>query len=298
MTSALTLPPLADLQWSLDEKIVMGPGALYNVQSFSFGGAESRRQDTPIPGMDGDRFGVDTAGGRLITLDLNTDCYTELDGRRALGKISAAWDARRTRLTPGAVQVLRWRRGQDVRRAYGRSRDLLPIHTIDWTGNIGMTATFRTDEPYFYDDIEQTEYVPFYPEQTGGLVGPLIGDIIASGQGGSTRGFTVGGDTATWIPFVIYGPIINPTLEFLDQWSVQFRVSLGVGDYLVCDPWPYNRGVRLQNGGNAAGTMSAASRVLSGMALDPGHHTAILRGADPSGTSAAVIYWRDAFTEH
>jgi hypothetical protein len=298
MTSALTLPALGDLQWSLDAGIVMGPGSLYNVQSFTVGGASSDRQDVRMTSMDGQRFGIDTAGGRLITLDLNTDCYTEIEGRRALGKISAAWDSRRTRLTPGAVQVLRWRRGQDVRRAYGRARDLLPVHDIDWTGNIGITATFQTDEPYFYDDIEQTEYVPFVPDPVGGLVGPVVGDLVASGEGVSTRGFSIGGDTATWVPFVIYGPIVNPRVEFVDQYAVEFRLSLGADDYVVVDPWPYNRGIRLRNGGNAAGRLTAASRVLSGMQLEPGHHTAILTGNDPTGTSAAVIYWRDAYTEH
>ncbi len=293
------LPALANLQWSLDDLIVMGPGSTYNVQTFSFGAAANRTQDAVIPGHDGERFGVDTLSGRLITLDLNTDCYTEDEGLDALDVFEGAWDAEGVRREPGAVSVLRWRRGGRVRRAYGRSRDCLPDHSMDWTGNIPITATFRTVEPRFYDDTERTESVPLVPEEIGGLIGDIIGDIIASGQGVGTRGFDIGGTRPTWTPIVIYGPISNPSLEFVDQWSLALNLTIGEGDGVLIDPTPWNRDVRrLSDGANLAGKLTADSRILSAMQLAPGHHEAILRGVDPTGTAQAVVFWRDCYASH
>lgn len=298
MTGPTALPPLGDLQWSLDDAVVMGPGTLYNVQTFDIGGADVRTQDAPIAGADGDRFGVDTRSGRLITLALNTDCYTEQEGLDALDVLEGAWDAEDVRSVPGATSILRWRRGTRVRRAYGRPRDCIPDHARDWTGNIGVTATFRTVEPVVYDDIEHTERVPFVPDPVGGLVGPLIGPLVATGQGLSERGFTVGGTRPTWITILVHGPIISPTVEFTDQWSVTLHGTIGENDYVLIDPVPWARDVRQSGGGNAAGWLTAESRELSGMRLKPGHHSAILTGNDPTGTSYADLFWHHCHTAH
>ena len=298
MTTPIAFPTLADRQWSIDG-VVMGPGTRYNVQSFAFGGADYRVQDAPRPGIDGDRFGVDTLGGRLITLDLNTDAYTEHDGLAWNRALSAAWDAEHVRREPGATQILRWRRGQQVMRAYGRSREYLADHGIDWTGNIGVTATFRTVEPRFYDDDEHREDISFVPEQVGGLVGDLTGDLVASGAGVAERGFVIGGDCPTWMAVAIYGPITDATIEFAGQWHVTITGSIAADEWVLIDPTPWGGpDVRRSDGANYAGRLTMASRLLTDMKLAPGGHMATLLGSDPTGTSRAAIYWRDCYTEH
>lgn len=293
------LPVLADLQWSLDDTIVLGPGTDYNVSSFSFGGAERRLQDVAIGYSDGDRFGVDRLGGRLITIDANTDGYDTASGLRLARKLEAAWDAEEYRSVPGRHQVLRWRRGGQVLRAYGRSREAIPDHSMDWTGNIPYTLTFRTSEPRFYSDTHFTESIGFAPEEVGGLVGDLIGDIIASGYGVSTRGFIVGGDRPTWTVIHIHGPITNPIVEFTDQWRVQLITTIRAGESVLIDPTPWGGpDVRTSGGANAAGLLTPASRLLSQMKLPPGRHTAALLGSDPTGTSYADIITRDCYASH
>jgi len=298
VTAPVILPPLADRQWSLDT-IVMGPRTRYNVQGFSFGGADYQTQDARRPGTDGERHGVDTLSGRTITLDLNTDAYTEDEGLAWNRALSAAWDAERVRRVPGATQVLRWRRGGRVLRAYGRSREYLPDHGMDWTGNIGATATFRSLEPRFYADDENREDISFVPDTVGGMIGDLTGDLIASGLGVSDRGFIIGGDCPTWIAVAVYGPISFPTIVFESQWFVQLDVTLGVGEYVLIDPTPWGGpDVRRSDGANYAGRLTPQSRILTDMRLAPGGHMASLLGADPTGTSRASIYWRDCYTEH
>lgn len=293
------LPVLADLQWSLDDAIVLGPGTDYNVASFSFGGADQRLQDASIGYQDGDRFGVDRRGGRLITLDANTNAYDTAGGLRLARLLEAAWDAEDYRSVPGRHQVLRWRRGSQVLRAYGRSRDCIPDHSMDWTGNIPYTLTFRTSEPRFYSDFETTETIGFVPEEVGGLVGDLIGDIVASGAGVSTRGFFVGGDLPTWVIMLIRGPITNPVLEFTDQWRLELITSLRAGEAVLIDPTPWGGpDVRTSGGANAAGLLTPSSRLLSQMKLPPGRHTAVLLGSDPTGTSSADIITRDCYASH
>lgn len=291
-------PPLSDLQWSLDD-LVLGPGSGYIVSTFSFGVAASRTQDMPIAGLDGDRFGVDTLSGRLITLTLATDKYTEFEGASAASRLETVWDGAYARSEPGRQQILRWRRGQRVRRAYGRSRDAIPDHSVDWTGLIRYTATFRTSEPRFYDDVEQRETLTMVPEDVGGLVGDLIGDIVASGFGTGNRGFIVGGDLPTWMSTVIYGPISNPTIEFSDQWSLTLNTTIADGDYVLVDPVPWEGpDVRRNDGANLAGALSPDSQILSGMKLPPGRHAVTLRGVDPTGTASAAVYWRDCYASH
>jgi hypothetical protein len=301
MTTAagpLVLPPLADYQWSLDD-LVLGRRTIYNVSTFTVGGADLTDQDAPYPGADGNRFGVDTRSGRTITIAANTNAWTEADGLAAGDALEAAWDREDVRGVPGAQSVLRWRRGAYVRRAYGRTVDCLPDHSMDWTGNIPYTLSFRTSEPNFYDDVEQREVVPIVPEETGGFVAPLIGGTLTmTGEGVGELGFSVGGSRPTWMSAVIYGPIANPSITFAGQWSVTLDMTIGRDDYVLIDPTPWGRDVRRSDGANAAGAMTADSRVLSAMKLRPGHHAAILRGIDPTGTATAVIYWRNCHAAH
>jgi hypothetical protein len=293
------LPVLADLQWSLDDSVVLGPGTDYNVSSFSFGGAERRLQDTAIGYSDGDRFGVDRLGGRLITLDANTDGWDTASGLRMARKLEAAWDGEPYRSVPGRHQVLRWRRGSQVLRAYGRSRECIPDHSMDWTGNIPYTLTFRTSEPRFYSDFEFSEAIGFVPEEVGGLIGDLIGDIVASGYGASQRGFEVGGDLPTWVIMHVRGPITNPIVEFTDQWRVQLITTIREGDSVLIDPTPWGGpDVRTSGGANAAGMLTPSSRLLSQMKLPPGRHQAVLLGSDPTGTSSVEIIFRDCYASH
>lgn len=292
------LPPLGDRQWSLDDKIVMGPGLPYGVTTFDFGPPDVRNQDSPIDGEDGDRFGVDTLSGRLISISAFVDLYDENDALNAAEVFEAEWTADDVRMDPGELSILRWRRGPRVRRAYGRSRPALTDHTRDWTGCIPITATFRTAEPVFYDDVEQSESVGMVPETVGGLMGDLIGDIISSGQGVGERGFEIGGTKPTWIPVVVRGPIMNPTVTIVDQWSVTLQVSLGAADFVLIDPRPWVRDVRRSDGANAAGLLTADSQVMSGMRLRPGRHRLVLTGADPTGTASADVYWRNCHAGH
>jgi hypothetical protein len=298
MTTPDVLPPLGDGQWSLDD-LVLGRGSDYNVSTFVFGGSELRNQDADYPGADGNRYGVDTRSGRLITLEANVNKWTEADGLEAADRLEGYWDTEDVRREPGAQSVMRWRRGAYVRRAYGRTVDCLPDHSFDWTGNIPYTLTFRTSEPRFYDDIEHTESIPIVPEEVGGFVAPLIGGTLTmTGEGVGELGFSIGGTRPTWVSIVIYGPIARPTVAFVDNWAVTLDLTLGRDDYVLIDPTPWGRDVRRSNGANAGGALTADSRTLSTMKLRPGRHAAILRGTDPTGTAQAVIYWRDCHASH
>lgn len=305
MTSpTAALPALADLQWSLDG-LVMGPGTRFNVGTPEYGSPGADTQDQPRSGEDGMRQGRDRRSGRLITLPLNAWgnvdtplAVQSVDAGDALDELEGAWDAEHVRTVPGAYSVLRWRRGQTVRRVYGRSNPILTDSRMDYLGNIGATATFRTMDPRYYDDAEQAASVTLVPAPTGGLIGPLIGPIYATGTGVGQRGLTIGGTRPTWLITVVRGPISRPVVEIVGKWSYELDLTLGTGEVVVVDPTPWSRSVRSDQGANRSGRLVAGSRPLSAMLLEPGEHAVVLRGADVTGTARVDLFWRQCYASY
>lgn len=300
---------LTEGQWSLtagSNTIVMGPGTPYNVRTFEIGEPDQRNSDHERAREDGDEFGRDYRGGRTLTFELNalSDPYSsvQLDRHRNvlddLAQLESMWDAEAVRTRPGETCVLAYCRAGETRRVYGRPRRFQPVSTLDWAGNVPVTAAFRTKDHRFYSDGESAVTFGFVPETVGGLIGPLIGPIIASGDGVGSTGFTVGGTEAAWLTYRIDGPIANPVVELVDHWSVTMNVTLAADQWLLVDPSPWQRLVRRNDGANLAGVFTADSQRLSGMRVRPGARSIILRGNDPTGTSRLSCFYRASYASY
>lgn len=296
---------LLEGQWALttgNSTVVMGPGTPYNVSAFEIGEPDMRNSDNPRAREDGDEFGRDYRGGRTITLDLNalSDPYEPVIQTRhaavleALSVLESAWDAEMSRTQPGVASVLSYCRGGISRRVYGRPRRFKPVTTMDWVGNVPVTADFRTKDHRFYADAESALTLGFVPESVGGFTPPLIGPLIMSGQGVGQTGFFVGGTEAAWLTFRIDGPIQNPSVEIPDHWSATMNLTLAADQWVLVDPSPWQRTVLRNDGANLSGAFTADSRRLSGMRVRPGSRSAILRGIDPTATSRLSLFYRAA----
>jgi hypothetical protein len=148
----------------------------------------------------------------------------------------------------------------------------------------------------FYEDFEFQRDIGFIPEEVGGMTGEVIGDIISSGAGEGGSDIPILGSKPSWIVCRFKGPIVDPEIEFVGQWSFKLNLSIAADQEVIVDPQPWSRAVRrVSDGANYSGSFTATSQRLSGMTLPPGNHEAILKGNDPSGTASVKVYWRNTY---
>lgn len=253
--------------------------------------------DRQIPRQDGTRFGREYRGGRTITFELHVVGEDPADGMDALDALTTAWDAESTRRVPGRVSTLRLRNGNRVRRVYGRGRNFLPdIETIGLDGVGPVAAEFRTQDHLVFDDVEHSNTVGIVPPEGGGLVAPLaspLGTVAISYAPGE---IVVGGTVPCWPVFIIFGPISLPTVEAIGEFRISLAGRLREGEFVVIDPRPWTRGVRLNGVGSVAGALTPQSPSLADVRLKPGAHEIILSGLDETGTATMTVAWRDAYT--
>lgn len=300
--SVLTFTPalLEELSYDMGG-FKFGRGTDYYIANVDFGEVSQLNNDAPLPRGDGMRFGRDYRAGRLITFEGNILTNRRLPGdndaaANALDIFETAWDNELLRLTPGMVVPLRLDRYGRTRRVYGRPRRFAATMGSVTRGRIPFVCDFQCIDHRFYGDTEFQENIPIIPPEVGGLEGELIGDIISSegGEGGSN--IQILGTKPSWITTRINGPIVDPEIEFVGQWSFKLNLTVAYDQSVIVDPSPWSRSVkRLSDGANYSGAFTSTSQRISGMQLPPGSHEVILKGTDTSGTASAVIYWRNTY---
>lgn len=253
--------------------------------------------DRQLPRSDGVRHSREYRGGRTIGFELHVVGNDAPDGLNALDALTTAWDADQVRKVPGRVSTLRLRNGNRVRRVYGRARNFLPdIETIGMDG-IGLVACeFRTQDHLVFDDVENANTVGIVPPAGGGLVAPLsspLGTVAISYAPGE---IVVGGTVPCWPVFIIQGPISLPTIEVVGEFKVTLAGRLREGEFVVVDPRPWSRGVRVNGVSSVAGALTPRSPRLADVRLKPGAHEVILSGLDETGTATMTVAWRDTYT--
>lgn len=291
----------------------MGTGTPVNVATFDPGAPDLKNADSDRPMADGIAFGRDFRGGRLLSLDLHALSYTPALARAPYGdsagaepvvetltwadRVESAWAADRVRLSPGAVQVLRWRIGGRTRRAYGRPRRCAPSAATVHAGVVPLTADFQAADDLFYSDQRKVTTVTVAPAANAWTTWPLDWPVLwtkaASGNAGT---ITVGGTRATWPSFTIYGPIASPSIVIAGFGEIKLNTSLAYDQVLYLDTRPWNRGIRRESGANLAGALDTRATPLSLLRIPPGSYSVALKGTDATGTASLVVEHRDAFS--
>lgn len=267
------------------------------ISNVLLGAADVVSNDRQLPRSDGVRFSREYRGGRTIGFELHVVGANAPDGLDALDALTTAWDADPVRRVPGRVSTLRIRNGNRVRRVYGRGRNFLPdIETIGLDGIGAVAAEFRTQDHLVFDDVEHANTVGIVPPSGGGLMAPLavpLGTVAVSYAPGE---IVVGGTVPCWPVFIIQGPISLPTVEVVSEFRVTLAGRLREGEFVVVDPRPWSRGVRVNGVGSVAGALTPKSPPLSEVRLKPGAHEVILSGLDETGTATMTVAWRDTYT--
>lgn len=295
---------LLEGQYALEvygEEIIFGGKKTtpYYIEKFDAGTPTQNNNQVSAPRGDGEIFGRDYRGGRLLSFDgsviTRPGSTLALD---ALDDLESAWDPEMLRTQPGDVAVLRLRRGNRTRRVYGRPRRFASTPGTTQRGWIPFSCDFQTIDSRFYDDVELVETIGMVPDAQGGLIGPLIGPLYASGQGDGSGILPVAGSKPSWLTTRINGPIINPGIELVGQWKFQLNITLAYDQWVLIDPTPWSRMVRRNDGANFAGKFTAGSVRLSEMRMPRGQQQVLLTGVDASRTATAQLYWRDTYASY
>jgi hypothetical protein len=280
--------------------VTFGRGTDYRVSELTLPKPETRHVDVDAPRADGIRFGRDQLAGSLIAFELNV---VGTDATDVLGKVATlrrAWYGDDTRAVSGVSIPLRMKRpGRDAVRAYGRPRRFEPATMANAVlGHVPVVCDFQAVDPYFYGDVLESTSVTLVPPPVGGLIEPLTDPLIGTQYGQVQGHIQVGGDSPAWLVTRIDGPILDPTIEVVGQWSAPMRLSLTTDEWVDVDPQLWSRRVRRNGKQNEAGAFTASSQRLSQMRVPPGGAEVVLRGTDATGTASALFSWHTAHSSY
>lgn len=292
---------MRDGEWQLvygDTAVTFGPADLpiVNMSAPDLGDIEVTADDVNRPRADGVAFGVDYRGGRTITFDLGLFGADEADVRATLRTLARAWRADPVRLVPGATAELHVQYAGAERVVYGRPRRFAAAEADVAQGVVTVAADFACVDDLFYDPADQSFSLGIVPPPSGGLITPLASPLTTTATSDRSTGFTVGGDMPAWPVITIHGPITNPEVEVVGQWTIGLNTSLASDQSLTIDTRPWARTILLSNGGSLAGTLTAGSARLASASLPPGDYEAVLRGTDQTGTASLTFAWRNVYT--
>lgn len=301
-------PNLADYSYEIlptsayETAFRFGRGTKTLVDKFDAGTHTIDENQVPNPRRHGTRFGREYYRGMVITFvgdiwTVRTDMGDSVAAFDELAKLRGAFKPVELLTGPGMITALRMRRAGRTRRVYGRPGQLSATDGRGSRGWIPWQGSFRCIDQNFYDDAEYSEIFPLIPTEDGGLTGPLIGPLIASGNGEANGLLIIRGDKPTWLTTRIYGPIANPVVT-ANNWSYHMPITLAYDEYVTIDPTPWNRKVRKSDGSNYSGKFDAASKPLSGMLLPPGPNSIYLQGTDLTATSKLEVFWRDVYSSY
>jgi hypothetical protein len=159
-----------------------------------------------------------------------------------------------------------------------------------------VVADFRCVDHFFYDDEEKVNEVGIVPPSGGGLVAPLEAPLTTLGISYAPGEIIVGGTVPCYPVFMIKGPIALPTIDVIGEYRITIARIIRHDEFVIVDPRPWSRGVRLNGTTSIAGQLTPASPRLSEVRLSPGPHEVILSGLDETGTSSLLVAWRDVYT--
>ncbi|SFN66062.1 hypothetical protein [Mycetocola miduiensis] len=250
-----------------------------------------RTDDVSMPGGDGIIFGADELDGSsiLLTLDIG-DLLSESAAVSALQQVRQVWRADQVRRTPGAVSTLEAPSG---RLTFGRPRRFSHDDTYRKQGLIRATCDFTATSDLWFSGVENEASVTLVPSPGGGLIAPLQSPLATTETSDRSTAFTVTGEVSTCGIYEVEGPLIDPVVEVVGLFRLEYRGTLAFDEVLTIDTRPHVRTAR-RNG--ASVSLAPTSTRMSQTALPPGRHELVLRGASEAGTARVTARWRDAFT--
>lgn len=251
-------------------------------------------QDNPLGG--GVTFGVDKAGHvtftwQLLILREGENKWSE--AHKAVENIRRIWRSSTVHNKPSETLELTWYHGDQPLISYGRPRHFAVDRTKLRQGVAVVTCDFTSEDDLAYGAEEHFASLGYLPPSTGGLTAPLIAPLTAYGTGAQREGFiVVSGEAPTPVRIRIYGPVTNPWVQLVNHWTVGVTMNIPDTEYVDIDA--RLNSVMLNGDKSVAGKLTRVSPQLSALTIPEGSHELVYGGQDPTSTSRAEIYWREA----
>ncbi|MFD9004517.1 hypothetical protein ACFV0T_26750 [Streptomyces sp. NPDC059582] len=296
------MPDLTDYQYDLGG-VLIGRGTPVNVIKTQglLGRPPIRDSSVDQPSMDGQFAGPDYWSARKITIEAAVKVPGDADAcHDKLAEIQAVTDAASVRLLGGQGLSLRVKRpGRTVKRLTVRTQLLDPEDDRVIHGYLPFDMEFLAHDPTWYADEESTTELPLGWLTGGGFAAPVTAPIyVQDGTVAADRPgwVTNNGDTDAWPIIRITGPCTNVTITHVASGRVLALPSLTLtaGQWVELDTRPGYRTVTWDNGGNASGYLSPASRIDL-FTIPPGQSEMRWTSFDNTNTARLRLTWRDAY---
>lgn len=302
---------LDDHQWQLadpetDGGIIFGTAdtGIQTITAPDLGAREPRTQDREMPREDGTAFGVDYEQGTTITFECNVMTSGWAEQSDLLDQFRAAWSKAEFRKNHAAYAVLKSCAAGRMRRAYGRPRRFAETDgNLTHDGYTAVVCDFATRDGLFYDEQPKITSIPIAEPPSIGFTTP----IYVTGVDPNTIAFqtdtlepdqqpgvvTVDG-SPTWAWIEVQGPVTNPRVG-LGSLVLELDTHIPEGDSVILDPRPWSRGIRrVSDGASLAGRLTWETPPMGEWLLQPGSYELTYSGFDITGTSTALVRWREA----
>lgn len=271
---------------TLDSGYPLTPGG------YVVGDTTYRTEDINEPYGNGVLFGRDYINP--VTYTFTLQIFEEGDTRwadaaEAIAAFRKAWRTAVEVNRPGGVHVLYMYHGYQLVMVFGRPRGFAVNRAALRQGAGVVSVMFTAPDDRVFNPA-QGFAMNIVPPSTGGLTAPLTAPLTTTGTGAAREGtFQVGGDGDAPLSITFNGPVVNPAIDFSNQFSVGLTTQLLEGQSVVIDAM--SRTVLRNDGASLAGALTRNSPDLSALALPPGNHIAMFRGTSSSGLSTAEIEW-------
>lgn len=254
--------------------------------------------DSSLPMEDGTRFGVDFSTGMVLTWSIDAwrpgnFVYDDV------AALKSAWRDPKLRTQSNVNTVLRICRGGRTRLVYGRPRKFKETYGNMEQGYAPIDCQFQCSDESFYDDNVQVKTIGLINPSVNGAVYPTVYPKRFQSNQEAFTTVVVQGNFPTFPQYKITGPVLNPKISVANGWTLKLNAYIDNYDYLIIDPRPWRRymefiiadGRRM----NAMGFVTADSPTMREMYLEPGQHSIVFDGIDPTNTATLEIGWRNAW---
>jgi hypothetical protein len=279
--------------------VLFGIGQHVSLDDAGFvpGSSDWITQDGESPQTGITEFGRDRLLGPSWSWQLHVNRNDAVEARATLGVFRAAWHALHVRNTPGAVIPIRYKlEGDEVRRIYGRPRRFeAPPDNRILGGYVPVSCDFKCVDGFTYSDTMTqvtlsigTAYEDPAADTGGGFIFPVTFPAITLPPTKRQQQLAVGGDAPAYPIIRFNGPVIDPGLE-TDDWRIQLRTTIPIGQYIEIDTRPWKNTVLLNGNAGVGGLMGRRTR-LSQVVFQPGKFDAKFIGSS-SGTATCEVRW-------
>lgn len=185
------------------------------------------------------------------------------------------WRADEVRNIWGYVKPLTYRRLGQVRRIYGRPRDIAAPARRKGTGWYDMVCSYQRADTFSYSESMDGF----------GVLAPNVWKSISRPAK----------QAPTWFEIYLVGPIVLPVIE-IGPYRIQLQIVVAAGETVQISSYPWARRAVSSNGQNIASKMIGTSPYLSDFKFPSGASWNVKYSgtATDSQTNLAVA-WRDAY---